>query len=212
MVATGGFCGQVAAVTAHALVDDEHTGVRTVLADHVECEACALVCCRPCTQGLTDRNHVIIDGLGQTDDGQFVVVLMQVGSEICSGRVRVIAANGVQDIDAILAQLFSSESKRIDAFFNEAALHKVLGVGQLDTRVTDRRAAELTQNRCVTTSFFINDNVVAGEQAMVAVLVEDDFYFGSDLGVALNEITNSGRKTRGKATSGQEGNTTNRHG
>ena len=137
---------------------------------------------------------------------------MQVGSEICSGRVRVIAANGVQDIDAILAQLFSSESKRVDAFFNEAALHEVLRVGQLDTRVTDRRAAELTQNRCVTTSFFINDNVVAGEQAMVAVLVEDDFYFGSDLGVALNEITNSGRKTRGKATSGQEGNTTNRHG
>ena len=118
----------------------------------------------------------------------------------------------MQDIDAILAQLLGSESKRIDAFFNEAARHKVLRVGQLDARVTDRRTAELTQNRCVTTSFFINDNVVAGEQAMVAILVKNDLNFGSDLSVALNEITNSGRKTRGKATSGQEGNTTNRHG
>ena len=70
VVAAGGLSGEVAAVAAHALVDDEHAGVGAVLTDDVEGEAGALVGRGPGAQGLADRNHVVVDGLGQGDDVQ----------------------------------------------------------------------------------------------------------------------------------------------
>ena len=174
MVAASGLCRQVATVTSHALMNNEHAGVRAVFADHIKCETCTLVRRGPCAQRLTDRNNVIIDGLRKANHGEFVVVLVQVSCKICCGRICVVTADGVQNINAILAQLLGSKCKRVDAFFNQASVDKVLCIGQLDARVTD-------------------------------------FYLGSNLGVALDEITNSSRKTGGKATSGQESNTTNRH-
>ena len=211
VVAASGLCRQVATVTSHALMNNEHAGVRAVFADHIKCETCTLVRRGPCAQRLTDRNNVIIDGLRKANHGEFVVVLVQVSCKICCGRICVVTADGVQNINAILAQLLGSKCKRVDAFFNQASVDKVLCIGQLDARVTDGRTTKLAKNTCVTASFFVNDNIVAGQKAVVAVLVKDDFYLGSNLGVALDEITNSSRKTGGKATSGQESNTTNRH-
>ena len=90
MVAAGGLGGEVAAVAAHALVDDEHAGVGAVLADDVEGEAGALIGRGPGAQGLADRNHVVVDGLGQADDRELVVVLVEVGGQVGGGGVDVV--------------------------------------------------------------------------------------------------------------------------
>ncbi|CRH67863.1 Uncharacterised protein [Chlamydia trachomatis] len=62
------------------------------------------------------------------------------------------------------------------------------------------------------TSFFVNNDEVAGQQTVVAVLVRDDLDRRIDFVVALNEATNSGRKTRSEATGGEQSDATNRHG
>ncbi len=105
MVAAGGLGGQVAAVAAHALVDDEHAGVGAVLADDVEGEAGALLGGGPGAQGLADGHDVVVNGLGQADDGELVVVLVEVGGQVGGGGVGVVATDGVQDVHAVAAQL-----------------------------------------------------------------------------------------------------------
>ena len=211
VVAAGGLGGEVAAVAAHALVDDEHAGVGAVLADDVEGEAGALVGRGPGAQGLADRDDVVVDGLGQTDDGELVVVLVEVGGQVGGGGVGVVATDGVQDVDAVLAQLLGGELQGVDALLHQAALDEVLGVGELDAGVADRGPAEVAQDAGVLAALVVDDDVVAGEQAVVAVLVGDDLDLGSDLRVALDEVADGGGQTGGETASGEQGDATNRH-
>ena len=204
--------GQPTAVTTHDFMDDQHTGVGAVLTDDVLCILGDLFSGGPCTQGLADRHNVVVDRLGQADDRQVVVMLFEVGSKICSRGVGVVATDGVQNVNAILTELLSSLFKRIFAFGDKATLDEVLRVGQLDARVTNRGATEAVKDSSMLTSFFVNDNEVAGQQTVVAVLVRDDLDRRIDFVVALNEATNSGRKTRSEATGGEQSDATNRHG
>jgi hypothetical protein len=57
-----------------------------------------------------------------------------------------------------------------------------------------------------------DDDVVAGEQAVVAVLVGDDLDVGRDLGVALDQTSDGGGQARREAARRQQRDTTNRHG
>ena len=58
--------GQPAAVPAHHLVHDQHPRARVVLADDVLGEPGALLGRGPGAEGLSDRDDVVVDGLGQT--------------------------------------------------------------------------------------------------------------------------------------------------
>ena len=136
---------------------------------------------------------------------------MQVGGQVGGGGVGVVATDGVQDVDAVLAQLLGGELQGVDALLDEAALDEVLGVGELDARVADRGPAEVAQDAGVLAALFVDDDVVAGEQAVVAVLVGDDLDLGSDLRVALNEVADGGGQTGGETASGEQGDATNRH-
>ena len=80
-----------------------------MLADDVEGEAGALLGGGPGAQGLADRDDVVVDGLGQADDGELVVVLVEVGGQVRCGGVGVVAADCVQDVDAVLAQLLGGK-------------------------------------------------------------------------------------------------------
>ena len=211
VVAAGRLGGEVAAVAAHALVDDEHARVGAVLADDVEGEAGALLGRGPGAQGLADRDDVVVDGLGQADDGELVVVLVEVGGQVGGGGVGVVATDGVQDVDAVLAQLLGGELQGVDALLHQAALDEVLGVGELDAGVADRGPAEVAQDAGVLAALVVDDDVVAGEQAVVAVLVGDDLDLGSDLRVALDEVADGGGQTGGETASGEQGDATNRH-
>ena len=206
---TGG--GQPTAVAAHDLVDDEHARVGAVLADDVLGVLGDLFSGGPCTQGLADRHNVVVDRLGQAHDGQVVVVLLQVGGQIGGGRVGVVATDGVQDVDAVGAQLLGGLLQRILILGHEATLDQVLLVRQLDAGVTDRGAAEAVQDGGVLARFLVHQHVVAGKQAVVAVLVSDDLNRGINFVVALDESTDGGGQARGEATCGQQGNTTDRH-
>ncbi len=139
-------------------------------------------------------------------------MLVEVGGQVGGGGVGVVATDGVQDVDAVLAQLLGGHLQRVLALGDQAALDEVLRVGQLDAGVADRGAAEAVQDASVLASFFVDDDVVAGEQAVVAVLVGDDLDLGSDLVVALDEATDGGGQTRGEAAGGEQGDATNRHG
>ena len=58
----------------------------------------------------------------------------------------------------------------------------------------------------------VDDNVVASQQPVVAVLVRDDFNGRINIGITLDEPTNSRRQARGKTTSSEQSYSTNRHG
>ena len=203
--------GQPPAVAAHDLVDDEHAGVGAMLTDNVLGVLRHLFGGGPSAEGLTDRHHVVVDGLGQAHDGQVVVVLLQVGSKVGGRRIGVVATDGVQDINAVGAQLLGSLLQRILILGDEAALDQVFLVRQLDAGVTDRGSAVTVEDGCVLTSLLVHQHVVAGEQAVVAILVSDDLDGGINFVVALDESTDSGGQARGEATCGQQGNTTDRH-
>ena len=166
-----------------------------MLADDVEGEASALVGGGPGAQGLTDGHHVVVDGLGQADDRQLVVVLMQVGGQVGGGGVGVVPADGMQDVNAVLAQLLGRELQGVDALGHQAALDKVLGIGELDAGVADRGTAEVAQDAGVLTGLVVDDDVVAGEQAVVAV----------------DEVADGGGQTGGETARGEQGDATDRH-
>ena len=67
---------QPAAVTPHHFVDDEHSRICAAFADHVLEEFCALFGSRPCAEALADGVYVVVDCLGQTDNGQFVIIFL----------------------------------------------------------------------------------------------------------------------------------------
>ena len=66
--------GEPAAVPAHDFVDDQLARGGGLLVDHVFEEHGAVFGRRPGAQRLADRHHVIVDGLGQADDGELIAV------------------------------------------------------------------------------------------------------------------------------------------
>ena len=137
--------GEPAATAAHHFMDDQHARVGVVFGDDVPEVACALFGSRPGAQRLLDREHIVVDGFGQADNGQAVVVFRQKGGKIGGGGIGVVAADGMENIDAIFDQLVGSDFLRILAFLDQAALHAVLDVGEFDAAVADQRAAETVQ-------------------------------------------------------------------
>jgi hypothetical protein len=55
---------------------------------------------------------VVVDRLGQADDGERVVVLREEGGEVGRGGVGVVAADGVQHVDAVLDELVGGDLLR----------------------------------------------------------------------------------------------------
>ncbi len=94
---------------------------------------------------MLDRHDVVVDGLGEADDGELVAVGFEIGGEVCGRGVGVVAADRVKNGDAVAGQAFRGHAQRILAFLHQAALDAVGGVGQLDAAVPDRRAAMIMQ-------------------------------------------------------------------
>jgi len=84
--------------------------------------------------------------LGQADDVELVVVLLEMGGEVGGRGVRIVAADGVEDVDAVLRELLGRDVEGELALLDEAALHGVLDVGELDAAVADDAAAVLFQD------------------------------------------------------------------
>ena len=109
-----------------------------MLGDDVAGEERALLGGGPGAERLLDRDDVVVDRLGQADDGQLVAVAAQVRREVGGGAVGVVAADRVQDVDPVAAQLFGGDVQRVLALLDQAALDAVRDVGELDPAVADR--------------------------------------------------------------------------
>ncbi len=104
--------GEPAARASHHLVHDEHPRVRAVLGHHVPREQRGLLRRGDRTEALPDRDDVVVDGLRQPHHGEPVVVLPQVGGEVGRGGVGVVAADGVQHVDAVGGELLGRHLQR----------------------------------------------------------------------------------------------------
>ncbi len=193
-----------AAVAAHDLVDDEHARVRVVLGHHVGKEMRALLGCRPRAETLADGDDVVVNRLGQADDGEIVIVRLEEFREVGGGGVRVVAADGVQHVHAVLDQLVGGHLLRVLAFLDEAALHAILHVGELHAAVADGAAAVLHEGLPILAHRGRHRQALALQQAHVAVHVADDFHIRRLARVGFNQITDGGAQARSQAASGQD--------
>jgi hypothetical protein len=125
-------------------VDDEHPRVRRVLGDDVAAKivpcSAAVHAPRLCLIGTTSLSMV----LGRPTTVSSCRSL-QVGREVGGGRVRVVAADRVQDVDAVAGQLLGGDLERVLPLRDEPALDGVLDVRELDPAVAERAAAEAVQ-------------------------------------------------------------------
>ncbi len=179
--------GQVSAVAPHHLVDDQHARVGALLADDVGEEPRALFGGGPGPKGLPDRVNVVVDRLWHSDDLERVAVLRKIRGEIRGCGVRVVAANGVQDVHAVLDELLGRDFLRVLALLHESALHAVLHVRELHAGVADGGAAERVERGDVLANRRSHFDRLAFKQPLVAGDVADDLDLGICLCVFLDE-------------------------
>ena len=157
----------------------------------------------PGAQRLTNRNHVVVDGLRQAHHGQWVVVGGEESSQISSCGVGVIAPNGVKNIYTICDEAVGGYPEWVGSFCDQTALDEVLDVGELDTRVSNRRTAEQVKQMCLLPDGLADSEVVTLKKPLVTMLVCNDLHFGSHLGIPLDETTD-GRGQAWRKTAGRE--------
>jgi hypothetical protein len=131
-------------------------------------------------------------------------VLLEVGGQIGRGGVGVVATDGVQDGHAVTRELLGRDLQRILAFLDQAALHTVLHVGQLDAAVLDGAAAVTVEHVRAGANLGRDRHALAEQQPLVAAEVADDLDLGRELRVTLDEPAHGGRQARRQAACGQD--------
>ena len=162
-------------------------------------------------EGLLDRVDVVVDRLREAHHDQLVVVLREVGREVRRRRVRVVAADRVQHVHAVLHELVGRHLERVLAFLHEAALHAVLHVRELHAAVADRAAAVLREEERVLADFRRHGNRLALQEAHVAVDVADHLHVRRRLRVGVDQEPDRGTEARREAAGRQERNFLNCH-
>jgi hypothetical protein len=120
---------------------------------------------------------------------QVVAVGTQIGGKVGRRGVGVVAANRVQDGDAVLGEAFGCDAQRIFAFLDEAALHAIGCIGELHAAVADRRAAITMEEGRLLAHVPGDFDAVGKEQALVAGAVGDELDIRCDVTVALDETS-----------------------
>ncbi len=191
-------------MASHDLMDDEGAGGGGLLVSR-HCRRNGRRLRRPSRRpsdwriGTTSLSTVF----GQADDGQIVAVGGEVGSKVGGCGVGVVAADRVENGDAVIRKAFGGDPQRVVAFLDEAALDAVGGVGELDTAVPDRRAAIAVQQRRLFTHLTGDLDAVAEQYALVAGLIGDDIELRRNVAVAFDEAADGGGKTGCEASGGQ---------
>jgi len=132
-------------------------------------------------------------------------VVLQVSGEIGRGRVRVVAADGVEDGDSVLRELLGSSFQGRLSLCHQATLFTVFLVGELHSAVADGASAVAMKNRSVLTNLGGDLHALAFEETLVATDVANDLHLGGEFAVTLDESANGRGETGGKPASSQEG-------
>jgi hypothetical protein len=183
-----------------------------VLGDDVPREDRSLLGGGRSAEALPHRDDVVVDRLGQPDDGQLLPALVQEVRQVGRGGVGVVAADGVQDVDPVPGQPVAGHLQRVLPLGHQPALEEVLDVGQLDPAVADRAAAEAVQQVGVGPDPVGDLDRSALQQSRVPVEVGDDLHLGDDLAVPLDQAADGRGQARCEPTGGEQGDTANGHG
>ena len=158
-----------------------------MFADDVLCETRGLLRGCPGAKRLAYRNDVVVDGLGEPDNGQLVTIAGEERREIGRSGIGVVATDGVQHIDTVGGELVGRRLQWVDSLGDQTPLHKVGCVGELDSGISNGRSAEGVKARRVFADDPRNGDRVTFEQALIAVSVGDDLDIRSDRRVALDQ-------------------------
>jgi len=204
-VASGGRRRQPAAVASHHFVDDEHPRIGPKLGDNIPEIARALLRGRPGAERLADRIDVVVDRLWKSDDGKAVVVFREKGGQFGGGRVRVVSANRVEHVDAVLDEAVGGHLLGILPLLHQAALQAVLQIGEFHAAVADRAASVTVEDGRLGAHLRGDPVAVPEQQPLVAAAIGDDLYFGGDFRIALDQAPDRGAEAGGEAAGGQQG-------
>ena len=181
-------------------MDDQHAGIGAVFRHNVRKVSRAVFGCCPSAKRLLYRIDIVVDSLRETDNGEVVVVLLQECRKIGRCGIGIVAADSVQDINAILHQLVGRDLLRIFAFLDKTALDAILDVGKFDAGIADSAATELKKIKCTGTNLTVDLYRFALQQTLITVEIANDLDFRVGLCVFVNEAANSGTQARGKAS------------
>ena len=101
--------GEPAAVPPHHLVDQKRARARGRLVDDVLEKDRALFGGGHRAHRLADRHDVVVDRFRQPDDGQRVAVVAEIFREVGGGGDGVVAADRVEDGDAVGGELLGGD-------------------------------------------------------------------------------------------------------
>ena len=190
-------------MAAHDFVHDQRLRRGALLVADVIEEAGADFGGRPGAERLADRHDVVVDGLRQADDREVVAVRAEIGGKVGRRRVGVVAADSVEDGDAVLGEPLGGHAQRVLAFLDEAALHAVGGVRQLHAAVADGRAAVAMEEGRLFAHVLRDLDTVGKQEALVAGAIGDQLDLRRDVAVAFDEASDSGRQTGREPAGGQ---------
>ena len=154
---------------------------------------------------LADRNDVVVDRLRQADDGQVVAVVAEIGGKVGRRGVGVVAADGVEDGDAVLGELLGRDLRagfspsltrpRFTQSATLVSLTRLLPIGEPPCAVQDMRAG-----RALSAVTAIES---PSSRPVIAAEIADELDLGRDVGVALDQRGHRRGKAGRKPTGGQ---------
>lgn len=166
-------------------------------------EFCAIFGGRPGAERLADRDDIVVDGLRQADNGEVIAIGAEIGGKIGCGRVGIVAADRVQDGDAVRREPLGRHPQRVFAFFDEAALDAICSIRQLDAAVADRRSAVAMQHVGLLAHLRGDRNTVGQQEALIAGSIGDQLDFRRNVRIAFDQPANRGRKAGREPACGQ---------
>mmetsp|Transcript_7419 Transcript_7419/g.17764 ORF Transcript_7419/g.17764 Transcript_7419/m.17764 type:complete len:239 (-) Transcript_7419:114-830(-) len=171
-VVGSGLGSEVSTVTSHDFVQDKHARVGRSFTDNIGEEDGTLTGGSVSTEGLTNGDDVIVNGLGHTNDNNLSAVLLQdVLGEMSSLSVGIISTNGVQDVNFVFHQTLSGDFKGGLVVLDEATLLAVSFVGQLDSGVSNGRSTNVVQGFHAFPVAFRDNERVSNQDSLVPINV-----------------------------------------
>jgi hypothetical protein len=159
---------------------------------------------RPGAKRLADGHDVVVDRLRQPHHSEIVTVGAEIGGEVGSGGVGVVAADRMEDGDAVFGQLLGRDPERVLPFLDQPALDAVGGVCELDAAVADGRATVAVQQICSLAHLRRDDDRVTEQDALVAGPVGDQLDVGSHVAISPDQTADRGREAGSEPTGGEQ--------
>mmetsp|Transcript_4616 Transcript_4616/g.10853 ORF Transcript_4616/g.10853 Transcript_4616/m.10853 type:complete len:240 (+) Transcript_4616:776-1495(+) len=186
-------------MAAHNFVDNEHPWVCRGLVDDGLEEHCALFRRSVSPERLGDRVDVVINSLRKPQHLKLHAFLLEMEGQSSCGGIGVIATDRVQDSDPVLNKAVARNVLRVLARLHKLPLDAVLHVLELHAAVPNRRPSVVLEEMCPTAHFPVDLKTVSNEEALIAIAVAKNLNLRIDLGITLNQTSNSRGQTRRKA-------------